>query len=129
MIPSKVVIGMHMESGDRLGVKHCGYRGALAERFSLQEQSVRVVDEAVEDSVRDGRVPDHLVPVLDRQLAGDDGGASPVPVVDDLEKVAALLAGQRRQSPIVEDQQLHPAQRLQQPSIPTIAARESERFK
>jgi hypothetical protein len=49
------------------------------------------VDEAVEDSVSDRRVGDHVVPFLDRQLAGDDGAGAAVAVVDDLEDVAALL--------------------------------------
>ena len=65
-----------------------------------------VVDEAVEDGVGEGRIADDLVPVLDRHLAGDDGGGAPVAVVDDLEQVAALLAGERREAPIVEDEQL-----------------------
>jgi hypothetical protein len=33
----------------------------------------------VEDGVGVGRVGDHLVPVIDRQLAGHDGGAAIVP--------------------------------------------------
>jgi hypothetical protein len=34
--------------------------------------------------------------MVDRHLAGDDGGSALMAVVDDLEEVAALLAGQRR---------------------------------
>ena len=53
-----------------------------------------VVDEAVEDGVGDGRVGDHLVPVLDVDLAGDDGRAASVPVVEDLQEIAALIRRQ-----------------------------------
>jgi hypothetical protein len=53
------------------------------------------VDETVENSVGDGGIGDHLVPVIDRHLAGDDGRSALVPVVNDLEKVAALVTGER----------------------------------
>jgi hypothetical protein len=36
------------------------------------------VDEAVEDGVGVGWIADHRVPVLDGELAGDDGGAAAV---------------------------------------------------
>jgi hypothetical protein len=48
------------------------------------------VDEPVENSIGDGRVGDDVVPVVDRQLAGDDGAATAVAVVDDLEDIAAF---------------------------------------
>jgi hypothetical protein len=37
-----------------------------------------VVDEAVENGVGIGRIADHGVPALDRELAGDDGGVPPL---------------------------------------------------
>ena len=52
------------------------------------------MDEPVEDGVGDGRVGDHLVPVIDRQLAGHDGRAAIVPVVDNLQQVATLIVRQ-----------------------------------
>jgi hypothetical protein len=67
---------------------------------------VGVVDEAVEDCVGDGRVGDRLVPVIDRQLAGHDGGAAIVPIVDNLQQIATLLLRQRGEPPVVEDQKL-----------------------
>jgi len=54
---------------------------------------VCIVNETVENGVGDGWVGDHLVPVIDGNLAGNDGGATLVPVIDDLEKVAALVTG------------------------------------
>ena len=65
-----------------------------------------IVNEAVENGVGDGGVGDNFVPVIDRYLAGDDGGTTLVPVIDDLEKVAALVTGERSYSPVVEDEQL-----------------------
>ena len=122
MIPDRAVVDMAMGSGDRLGVKHERLGSAFSQGFSFQQQAMGVVDEPVQHGVGDGRIADDLVPVLDRHLAGDDGRAALVPVVHDLQQVAALLAGERRQAPIVQDQQLHPAERLQQPSIAPVAA-------
>ena len=49
-----------------------------------------VVNEAVEDGVAEGGVADHVVPVLQGELAGDEGGAPAVAVVEDLQEIAAL---------------------------------------
>jgi hypothetical protein len=52
--------------------------------------SVCVVHQSVQDGVGDGRVADVVVPLLDGQLAGRDGGAPSGAVLGDLEPVAAL---------------------------------------
>ena len=67
---------------------------------------MRSVHEAVEDGICGCRIDDHLVPVIDGELAGHDRGAAAVTIVDDFEQVAALLRGRRRQPPVVEDQKL-----------------------
>ena len=51
-----------------------------------------IVDETVENGVSDGGVGDDLVPVIDGHLAGDDDGTTLMPVVHDLEQIAALVA-------------------------------------
>jgi hypothetical protein len=43
-----------------------------------------------------------VVPLRGRDLARDDGRARGVPVFDDLEEVAALLALRRREAPVVD---------------------------
>ena len=68
-----------------------------------------VVDEAVEDGVGDGGVGDDLVPMLDRHLTGDDGRSALVAIVDDFEEIATLVAGERGEAPIVEDEQVDPS--------------------
>ena len=60
---------------------------ALAGEFD----AIGVVDEAVEDGVGDGGIADDFVPVVDGHLAGDDGRAALVAVLDDLEEIAALV--------------------------------------
>jgi hypothetical protein len=63
---------------------------------------VGVVDESVEDGVGDGGVTEGLVPLLDGQLAGDDGGATPGAILDDLEEVGSLLVGERLHREVIE---------------------------
>ena len=84
------------------------------------------MDEAIEDGVGDGGIGDDLVPVLDRHLAGDDGRAALVAVVDYLEEIAPLLAGERGDAPVVEDEQIDPRQRLEQPCIAPIVTGERQ---
>jgi len=71
-------------------------------------EAVCVVNETVENGVGDGWVSDDLVPMIHGNLACDDGGATLMPVVDDLEEIAALVGGERSQSPVVEDEELDP---------------------
>ena len=61
-----------------------------------QVDAMGVVDEAVEDGVGEGGVADHLVPCVDRHLAGDDGRAPSVAVLEDLQQVRAA---RRRSGP------------------------------
>ena len=50
-----------------------GPRGLpFAHGVSLQGNVVRVVNQPVKDGIGQGGLPNRLMPVLDRQLAGDD---------------------------------------------------------
>ena len=128
MIPDRAVVDVAMGSGARLGVKRQRLGSPFSQRFSLQQQAMDVVDQSVQHGVGDRRVADDLVPMIDRQLAGDDGRAAVVTVVHDLQQIAALVAGERRQAPVVQDQQLHPADRLQQASMAAVAAGQGQRL-
>lgn len=55
--------------GDRLGVKHDRLGSAFAERFSLQQQAVGVVDEAVQNGVGDGGIAEDSV--MPQYLTGE----------------------------------------------------------
>jgi len=68
-----------------------------ARGFPLQLEPVGVVDEAVEDGVAEGGIRNPIVPGRYRDLAGDDGGGTPMAVIDDLQQVAPLLGGERGQ--------------------------------
>ena len=75
-----------MGSGLRAEVK--GFRGSSSHAFAGELQSVGVVDETIQDGVRHGGIADGLVPMLDRELAGDDGGAAAVTVLEDFQQIA-----------------------------------------
>jgi hypothetical protein len=61
-----------------------------AHGLSLQGDGVSVVDEPVEDGIGQGVIADGFVPMLQRKLAGDEGGLSSDPVLQDLEEISAL---------------------------------------
>ena len=63
-----------------------------------------VVDQAVEYGVGEGRFADEVVPAVDRELAGDQGGGATVAVVDDFQQIAARVGVQRGQAPIIENE-------------------------
>ena len=84
--------------------------------------AVGVVDEAVEDRIGIGRVADHGMPFVDRDLAGDDGGAAPVAFLEDLVKIVAAAGIERFETPIVEDQELDTGQAARDPGIATVPA-------
>ena len=83
-----------MEPGSTRWVKrfHCGR--ALPHAFAGKGQPVSVMDKAVQDGIGQGRIADGLVPVFDRELAGDDHGAAAVAIFEDLQQVTPLLSCQ-----------------------------------
>ena len=63
----------------------------IPQGLAVECEAVRRVHETIEHGVGHGRIDDQLMPVGDRQLAGDDSRGAAVPVVDDLQEVAPLL--------------------------------------
>src|SRR6266850_2123380 len=63
-----------------------------------------VVNEAVEDGVGISWVADEGVPFVDRDLAGEDGRAAPVTVLEDLVEVTTGAGVERFEAPIVEQE-------------------------
>lgn len=82
------------------------------------------VDQAVEDDVSVGGIADQRVPLIDGELAGDDGGAAAVAVLEDLQEVVAGRGVERLEAPVVEDEEIDAAKRAQQAGVAAIAARQ-----
>lgn len=110
------------------GFVKCSVSGVLfSHAFSGELKAVGIVNEAV--SVAQCRFADDGVPLIDRNLAGHDGGHATVPVIEDLQKVASLGRVEHRQAPIVEHEELHAADGFEQAAITAVAAGERERLK
>ena len=85
-----------------------------------------VVDDAIENGVGVGRVADDLVPFIDRDLAGQDGGAAAVAFFEDLVEVAAGTGVEGIETPIVEDEELGAGESAHDAGIAAVAARQRE---
>src|SRR6516164_10841534 len=57
-----------------------GFFRWFAQGLAVEREAVRSVHEAVEDGIGDCRIDDHLVPVIDGELTGDDGSRAGSPV-------------------------------------------------
>jgi len=106
-----------IESVFWVGVKRA-FRISAAHACAGHGEAVGVVDETIQPAlakaggVGERRGSDHLVLLLDRDLAGDDGRSAPVAFLEDLEEIDALALGEGRQAPVVEDQQVDFAEAL-----------------
>jgi hypothetical protein len=73
------------------------------------------VDDAVEDGIGEGGLGNNFVPLVDRELACDEGRASTVAVLDDLHQITSLAWSEPVRSPVIEDQQIGLDQGAEQP--------------
>src|SRR3954453_4936969 len=85
-----------------------------------------VVDQAVEDGVGVGRVSDHLMPFIDRDLAGENGRAAAVAFFEDLVEVSAGASVEGIKTPIVQDEELSAIEAAHDAGIASVAAGERE---
>jgi hypothetical protein len=77
-------------------------RAPSTQAVAGQIDAVGVVDEPVEEGVGIGRVADHGMPFVDRDLAGEDGRAAAVAVLEDLVEIVAGAGLERLKAPIIE---------------------------
>ena len=92
----------------------------FSHRFSLKFNPVCVVDEAVEDGIREGGVGNAEMPVSDRDLSGHQGGRAAIAVIEDLKQVPSLGAGQGVAEPVIEDKQPSAGQTAEQFGVGAI---------
>ena len=113
----------------RVGVNsNCAAGGPAAHGLALELDAMGVVDEAVEDGVAQGGIGNPLMPGGYGELAGDDGGGSAMPIIDDFQQVAPLLGRQWGQAPVVKNEQLDPGQPLQHAGVAPVTAGQAERL-
>ena len=54
----------------------------LSHRFSFKLNSVSIVNQSIHNGVGDGRIPDVIMPVINGELAGNEGGGAPASFFD-----------------------------------------------
>ena len=59
------------------------------------------MNEAVEDGIGQRRLANGLVPMIDRQLTGDDGSPRAMAIFKDCEQITAMILGKRSHSEIL----------------------------
>ena len=62
------------------------------------------MEQAVKDRVRQGRIPQRLMPMLHRELAGDNGRATAVAVFREFEHIVSVFVIESGQPPVVKNQ-------------------------
>src|SRR2546426_10628307 len=85
-----------------------------------------VVKEAIADGVRHGGVPEVVVPLVGRELAGDDGRASLTAILQDLQEIAPVLVAQGPESPVLEHHDVDAGELAEQPQVGAVGVREGE---
>jgi len=86
------------------------------------------MNEAVEDGICECGVAYGFVPVVNRELACDDGGGATVAVFEDFQEVTALWGGEDGQAPIVDDQHIHSGDGFKDAFMATVTAGKREGF-
>lgn len=112
----------------RCRVKRFALGLELAQALAGEFDTVDVMDQPVEDGVGEGWVADDVMPGVDGELAGDDCRGASVAVLEDLEQVAALGGGERREAPVVEDQQFGAGDGLEGAGVSAVASGERQRL-
>jgi len=76
-------------------------RTSAAQTVAGEIDAIGVVDQAVEDGISIGRIADEGVPLIDRDLAGQDGRAAAIAFFEDLVEVVAGAGVKRFETPII----------------------------
>ncbi len=81
-----------------------------------------VVDEAIKDRVTEGWITDDVVPEIDGDLAGEQGRAASVAVVEDFEEIMTAGIIEGRETPVINEQELSTGDTLEEAWIGSVAA-------
>lgn len=82
--------------------------------------------EPVKNGVRQHRLTDRRMPVIDRELTGHEGGPTPMPIIQQFQQIAAMLVGQGSQSPIIQDREVRLGETPEQTPLAAIAIGDRE---
>jgi hypothetical protein len=82
------------------------------------------VHQAIQDGVCDGGIGEAGVPLGDGDLSGHQRRGSVVAIIQDLEQVLRLGAGQRITQPVIEDQELDTREGVQELGVGAVGVGE-----
>ena len=71
---------------------------------ALERVGVGMMDQAIQDGIAEGGFADDFMPVLQGELAGDQGGLPAMSILEDFEEIAALGIGEGGQAVVFEDE-------------------------
>lgn len=80
--------------------------GVLSHGIPLEFQAMGVVDETVQDGVRQSWVLEPFMPGRYRRLAGQQGRFVPEAVIEDVDDLSGLIRRHGITEPIVDDEQV-----------------------
>ena len=84
------------------------------------------MEEAVADRIREGGVADEVVPLGDGKLTRHDGRARAVPVIEELQEVAAILRREGIEPEIIDGQHVDARELGEQAEVGAIGAGQGE---
>jgi hypothetical protein len=90
---------------------------------------VGVVEESVTDGISQGRVGEVVMPLGRRELAGDDGGAGAIAILEDLQEVAALLILHGGEGEVVDHQDVEARELGEQAEVGAVGSGQSQLMK
>ena len=99
----------------------CQWAAGFSEAVAGDAELVGVVDEAVEDGVGEGGVAEVVVPGVWGELAGDEGAAGVVAVVEEFEEVAAVAVSERGDAPVFEQDEVEALQAGEEGAVAAVA--------
>jgi hypothetical protein len=65
------------------------------------------MNQSIQNGTRQGGVTDHVMPFLNGELAGGDGGTTAVPLLQHCQQVSPVLSTQFHEPPAIQDQHIH----------------------
>lgn len=75
----------------------------------------------IQNGVSQGGITQDLMPVLHRQLAGDQRGPAPMSILEDFQQIMLLLFAERIQAPVIKDDEVGPGHGFEELVIPSVA--------
>jgi len=87
---------------------------------SFELNSVSVVNQAVQDRIRNRRITDLIMPVFDGELAGDQRRTRSMALFDDFEQIPSLGVSERSQPQVVDQKQMRFRESFHQGAIASI---------